>query len=145
MYLAVCDDQKSDLDEITALLERWQEEQRASLRFRCFRSAPELLDSAERSPFTLYLLDVMMPGIDSLASARESRNFDSGADAVFLTYSPSFAYESYSVHALDYLLKPVNAQALFAILDWLALREQRPQKGLTMECGASIIRTPFPD
>lgn len=143
MYLAVCDDQKSDLDEITALLERWQEERRAPLRFRCFRSAPELLDCAERDPFTLYLLDVMMPGIDGLAAAREIRNFDSGADIVFLTSSPGFAYESYSVHALDYLLKPVNAQALFVILDRLALREQRPQEGLTLKCGASIIRIPF--
>lgn len=145
MYLAVCDDQESDLNGITALLERWQEERRTPLRFRSFRSASELLDCAEREPFTLYLLDVMMPGIDGLAAAREIRGFAPGADIVFLTSSPGFAFESYSVHALDYLLKPVDAQALFAILDRLALRERRPQEGLTLKCGTSIIRIPFSD
>lgn len=33
MYLAVCDDQESDLNGITALLERWQEERRTPLLY----------------------------------------------------------------------------------------------------------------
>ena len=145
MYLAVCDDQEEELHTVTALLKRWRQERRMPLRFRSFRSASELLDCTEREPFTLYLLDVMMPGIDGLAAAREIRGFDAGAAIVFLTSSPGFAFESYSVHALDYLLKPVDAQALFAILDRLALRERRSHEGLTLKCGNSIIRVPFSD
>ena len=145
MYLAVCDDQEEALHAVTELLERWQEERRTPLRYRCFRSASELLDCTEREPFTLYLLDVMMPGIDGLAAAREIRGFAPGADIVFLTSSPGFAYESYSVHALDYLLKPVDVQALFAILDRLVLQERRSHERLTLKCGTSIIRVPFSD
>ena len=54
-----------------------------------------------------------------------------------------FAYESYSVHALDYLLKPVRAEKLFLLLDQLLLREQTPQEGLNIRCGQTLNRIPF--
>lgn len=143
MYLAVCDDQADELDILVNLLDQWQSERRAALRYKAFRSAAELLDTAAKEAFTLYLLDVMIPGIDGLAAAREIRGFDDAADIVFLTSSPDFAYESYGVRALDYLLKPVRAEELFPILDRLSLREQKPREGLTLRCGASLTRIPF--
>ena len=143
MYLAVCDDQADELDILTNLLDGWQSERRTAFRYKAFRGADELLDAAAKEPFTLYLLDVMMPGADGLAAAREIRIFDDTADIVFLTSSPDFAYESYGVRALDYLLKPIRPEKLFPILDRLSLREQKPQEGLTLRCGTSLIRIPF--
>lgn len=144
MYLAVCDDREEDLKTLTALLGRWQSERGGlPLRVRSFHSAAELLDCAEKEHFSLYLLDVMMPGMDGLSAARELRMLDASAGIVFLTSSPGFAYESYSVHALDYLLKPIRAEALFAVLDRLALQERRPQEGLTLKCGTTLVRVPF--
>lgn len=84
-----------------------------------------------------------MPGINGLAAAREIRAMDDRAEIVFLTSYPGFAYESYSVHALDYLLKPVRSETLFPILDKLRLREQKPQEGLTLKCGSTLVRVPF--
>ena len=84
-----------------------------------------------------------MQGTDGLAAAREIRGFDDAADIVFLTSSPGFAYESYGVRALEYLLKPVSARVLFPILDRLALRERRPEEGLTLKSGTTLIRVPF--
>lgn len=143
MYIAVCDDQAEELTVLTELLERWQSQRKKALRFKTFRSAGELLDAAGKEAFTLYLLDVMMPGTDGLAAAREIRGFDDAADIVFLTSSPGFAYESYGVHALDYLLKPIREELLFPIMDRLALREQKPQEGLTLKCGSTLIRVLF--
>ena len=143
MYIAVCDDQLEELTVLTGLLDAWQDQRHIPLRYRTFRSAGDLLDAAERERFTLYLLDVMMPGIDGMAAAREIRCFDAAADIVFLTSSPGFAYESYGVRALEYLLKPISAKLLFPVLDRLSLREQRPQDGLTLKAGATLVRIPF--
>lgn len=143
MYIAVCDDQADELELLTSLLYRWQEEHRVALPFQSYRSAAELLTAAQNEHFTLYLLDVMMPGTDGMAAAREIRSFDDVADIVFLTSSPGFAYESYGVRAMDYLLKPIRAEILFPILDRIYWREQTPQDGLTLKVGASLIRIPF--
>lgn len=143
MYVAVCDDQIEELELLVNLLRQWQEGHRTLLRFQTFRSAAELLDAAGKEPFTLYLLDVMMPGTDGMTAAREIRRFDDAAEIVFLTSSPGFAYESYGVRALDYLLKPISSKLLFPILDRLFLREQNPREGLTVKCGSTLIRVPF--
>ena len=143
MYIAVCDDQAEELSALTALLDQWQAERHFPLRYHTFRSAAGMLDAAQRERFSLYLLDVMMPGIDGIDAARELRSFDDAADIVFLTSSPGFAYESYGVRALEYLLKPISAALLFPVLDGLFLREQRPQDGLTLKAGATLIRVPF--
>lgn len=143
MYLAICDDQLDQLNALIALLDAWQKEHGAPVRYKAFRSATELLATAEKDRFTLYLLDIMMPGTNGLAAAREIRTFDSAADIVFLTSTPDFAYESYSVHALDYLLKPIRAEQLFPLLDRLLLREQKPEDGLTVKCGSTLVRVPF--
>lgn len=143
MYLAVCDDQADELNVLISLIGRWQRERRAAMRYRAFDNADELLKTAAGESFSLYLLDVIMPGVDGIAAAREIRGFDEAADIVFLTSSPDFAYQSYGVKAMDYLLKPVGADKLFPILDRLLLREQKPQEGLTLKCGTSLIRVPF--
>lgn len=143
MYIAVCDDQAEELETVTELLRQWQEQRRCPLHFQTFRSAAQLLDAARRERFTLYLLDVMMPGMDGMDAARELRSFDEAAELVFLTSSPGFAYESYGVKAMEYLLKPIRAQTLHPILDQLWLREQRPQDSLTLKTGGTLIRIPF--
>ena len=143
MYIAVCDDQAEELSALTALLDQWQAERHFPLRYHTFRSAAGMLDAAQRERFSLYLLDVMMPGIDGMDAAREIRTFDDAADIVFLTSSPGFAYESYGVRALEYLLKPISGGLLFPVLDKLMLREQRPQDGLTLKAGATLVRVPF--
>ena len=143
MYIAVCDDKPEELKSVLNLLAKWQCDSGTPLRYKAFSGASELLDAAKKERFTLYLLDVIMPGIDGISAAREIRMFDTAADIVFLTSSPGFAYESYGVKALDYILKPVSERLLFPILDTLALRESEPRDGITVKSGDTIIHFPF--
>ena len=143
MYIAVCDDQIEELEKLTALLQAWQSDRRSDVRFQTFRSGGQLLDAARVERFTLYLLDVLMPGMTGMDAAREIRSFDAAADIIFLTTSPGFAYESYGVRAAEYLLKPINAKLLYPVLDKLYLRDQKPQDGLTVKSNGMLVRLPF--
>ena len=134
MNIAVCDDQLEELKAVESLLRMWQEQQHAAVRLHLFHNAGELLEAARKERFTLYLLDVMMPGTSGMAAARE---------IVFLTSSPGFAYESYGVQALEYLLKPITAKKLFPLLSRLYLREQKPQEALTLKSNGTFIRVPY--
>ena len=143
MYIAICDDQEKELAALEGLLSAWQKERQHPVRVKIFRNAVDLLDAARRENFTLYLLDVLMPGMNGMVAAKEIRQFDAAAALVFLTATPTFAYESYSVHALEYLLKPISPKTLYPILDQLYLGEQRPQDGLTVKGGKVLFRIPF--
>ena len=143
MYIAVCDDQPEELKDLTELLGAWETDRGTPVRVKSFRSAAALLDAARHERFTLYLLDIMMPGLNGMDAAREIRGFDKAADIIFLTSSPGFAYDSYSVKALEYLLKPIRTKTLYPILDRLELRERRPQEALTLRTGGIIVRVPF--
>jgi len=143
VYVAACDDHLDELKHLSDLLQLWQQERQTPLLFKTFRSAAELLAAAEKEPFTLYLLDVMMPGMSGLEAAREIRGFDEAAEIIFLTSSTEFAYESYGVRAMDYLLKPIHSHMLFSLLDRLSLQEQKPQEGLLLKIGPTLTRVLF--
>ena len=143
MYLAVCEDDKNDLDAVCSLLDAWETERDAKLRREAFQNAEDLLKSARRERFTLYLLDVMMPEMDGIEAAQEIRGFDDAAEIVFLSSSPGFAYESYGVRALNYLLKPARREELFALLDRLRLQEQKNTEALTLKSNAVFVRVPY--
>ena len=143
MYIAVCDDNQNELEYISELLNIWQQKQKCTCHFKSFSNITEMLEAARKEKFTIYILDIMMPGINGINAAQEIRTFDTTADIVFLTSSKIFAYESYRVKALDYLLKPVDKDLLFSILDSVYQREQRPEDGLTVKSGTTLVRILF--
>ena len=98
MYIAVCDDQTEELGSLTELIGAWEEDRGTPVRVKSFRSAAALLDAARHERFTLYLLDIMMPGLNGMDAAREIRGFDKAADIIFLTSSPGFAYDLSLIH-----------------------------------------------
>ena len=49
MYLAVCDDNREELDAVLSLLGAWRAERGGGLRVRAFRSAVELAAAAQQN------------------------------------------------------------------------------------------------
>ncbi len=116
MKIAICDDDKRELTHISRLLDDYQEERHIPLYYKTFSSSTELASVSLRE-FDLYLLDVIMPVLNGIELAREIRSFDKVANIIFLTSSPEFAVDSYTVKASNYLLKPIEKEKLFAALD----------------------------
>ena len=112
MYIAVCDDQAEELYALTALLDQWQAERHFPLRYHTFRSAARHAGrGAQRERFSAVPAgcDDARHGRHGLPRVRYAA-LTRRPTLVFLTSSPGFAYESYGVQALEYLLKPISAQ-----------------------------------
>jgi len=67
--------------------------------------------------YELTLLDILMPFMTGMDLAKEIRQFNQDVKIIFLTSSPEFAVESYSVGAYYYALKPIWKDKLFILLD----------------------------
>jgi len=143
LRIAICDDDKEELARISSFLEKYQREHNAPLTYKAFHSGVELLSTVKSGDYALYLLDVIMPAVNGVEVAKEIRSFDTEAKIVFLTSSPEFAVASYTVKAMDYILKPVEEGRLFGVLNELMTDSQKPQEGLTVKAKNGITRILF--
>ncbi len=120
MKIAVCDDNKEELQQLEHLLNEYLTvypfDEGISICF--FESSAALLVEIESGRhFDLFLLDVLMPEVNGLELATKIRKTDTVSKIVFLTSSSEFAVDSYSVSAFHYLLKPVEKEKLFPALE----------------------------
>lgn len=123
MYLAVCDDELSQINHIVTLLEAYRREKLPSLRWITFQTGFSLLAAIEQGrSFDGVLLDIYMTDMNGMEAARSIRTMNNNINILFLTSSPDFAVESYQVDACDYLLKPLRKDKLFRSLDKLVSR-----------------------
>ena len=71
---------------------------------------------AEHRP-DLILLDISMPGIDGLETARHLAEFEPRPMVVFCTAFDQHALSAFDAQAVDYLVKPVRPERLAAALE----------------------------
>ena len=143
LRIAICDDDHGDLLQIASLLESYRRESKAELTYASFQNAIELLVSMENRDYDVLLLDVLMPGMSGMQAAHEIRERNSRIQIVFLTSSPEYAVESYSVRAHHYLLKPASEEKLFPILDNLLYYYKKPEDALCIKTQSSVFSLPY--
>lgn len=120
MKMAICDDDKQELLQISQLVDEYLScgLVEDKIEVRLFGSSMNLLALIESGKhFDVFLLDVIMPNLNGIELAAKIRNQDQVAKIIFLTSSSEFAVESYSVGAFNYLLKPIQKDQLFSVLE----------------------------
>ena len=117
MKIAICDDDIQFIDTTCLLLEKWANEHGIPLTFYRLQSGDSLILTLQKECIDLIFLDVVMPMLNGIETARELRNNSPTIPIVFLSSSREFAVDSYELKAFNYLLKPISEDRLFAVLD----------------------------
>lgn len=117
MKIAICDDEKQFMDAICPLLEQWAARNAIKLTLYCFTNGDDLIAAHRNKCMDLIILDIIMPLLNGMDTARELRKENQTVPIIFLTSSREFAVDSYEVKAFHYLIKPVDDVKLFPILD----------------------------
>lgn len=116
--IAVCDDNIDELSKMVQLINLYRTSRNFSCEYAAFSNGFELVSALEKGKrFDIYCLDIIMPGFTGIDVAKEIRGFDKTAPILFFTSSPEFALESYSVKAINYVLKPISKEKLFFTFD----------------------------
>jgi len=97
--------------------------------------------------YEVLLLDIEMPKLDGMATARQIRKVDPDVMILFITNMAQYAIHGYEVDAMDYILKPINyfsfSQRLERALGRLQKREKHhlivPVKGGTKKIDVNQI------
>lgn len=117
MKIAVCDDEIQFIDAVCPLLEQWAQKHNIKLTLCHFTDGDSLIAAHRNECMDLIFLDVIMPLISGIDTAKEIRHSDQGVPIIFLTSSKEFAIDSYDVKAFYYLIKPVVREKLFLVMD----------------------------
>lgn len=118
MRIAVCDDNRLCRSHVEDLLHDYAEQRRdADITFSIFSEPEALLAALEQETFDIYILDIIMPGMDGIALGKALRNQGTDAKIIYLTSSEEYALDSFQVRAFHYLMKPAQREPFFAVLD----------------------------
>lgn len=118
LRLAVCDDNADEMSDMLHFINQYRTVKNFNCNYAAFSNGMDLVSALEKGKrFDIYCMDIILPGFTGIETAKEIRRFDKTAPIIFFSSSPEFALESYSVKAVNYVLKPLTKEKLFAALD----------------------------
>ena len=115
--IAFCDDNTLQLDIIRDIFEGYDRKS-YDITADFFTSGSSLYEKVKSSgAYDIYILDMIMPDMTGIELASALRINDSNGIIIFLTSSVEHAVSSYDVNAFYYMLKPVDREKLYRVLD----------------------------
>ncbi len=141
MRLAYCDDEEIQLEYAQKLAETWAVRYGEPMTYLAYKSAKELLfENMDSYPFDLLILDIDMDGMNGMELAHKIREKDAMLPILFLTNRKEYVFEGYEVQALRYLLKPLDEEKLFPILDELCTMEKKEKEYVILSIAGENIK-----
>lgn len=133
--IVICDDNTLQRQLLAEILEEYYRRNCEKLELLEYDNGEALIFDAEDEEYDvdLIFLDICMPGMDGIDTAKKLRELHCGAEIVFLTATADYALEGYEVQAAGYLVKPLNARKLNHLLRHIFWREHR--KRIEIKCG----------
>ena len=111
--IVVIEYQSAELEKLSSALLLWKQQSTIAYSMEAFSSGELYLEQENTEDFPdLFFLDIQLPGMDGLAVARHLREVGYRGYIIFLTAFREYVFEGYNVHAFQFLLKPVNPDAL---------------------------------
>ncbi len=113
--IAICDDIAEDIEQLSAALCAYD----SSFEIITYTSGETLISEFLDSNPTvdILFLDIFMPGIDGLATAQKIRAQRKDIKIIFISSSKEYYPQAYEVFAFNYILKPLDRERLYCVLD----------------------------
>lgn len=119
MKIMLCDDNPQDLLRMEEMISTYKMlHPNRNIELEKFSNPLGLNQKISEGDFAdIYILDMLMPELTGIDLGKQIRKSGNKGTIVYITSSDDYALDAYGVHALRYLLKPVNEEKLFEALD----------------------------
>lgn len=142
LYIAISDDEQNMIDALRQMISACLKSLQIEAEIHTFQNAADLL--AYEPQLDLIFLDIEMPDMNGIEAAKRIREKDVHVPLVYVTSYTDYWKNAYSVHAFDFIVKPVSGTDIEKVLnDFLRTREkpQGPVITLTTENGKVFQKT----
>ena len=132
--IAICDDDNSQINALKKMLTEWN----SNTTINEYNSAEQFLFNYPDVSCDLLLLDIEMGGMNGMELAKELRAKGDMLPIIFITGFSKYIGDGYDVEALHYLLKPMDKEKLFQVLDRYVCRH-KPDNRIILPSGNESV------
>ena len=124
MTICYCEDESAQAKAFAIKIDQWAKNRNMKVRTDLFECAAEYLFKAEQNSYDVIFLDISMRGQNGMELARQIREKERDVILVFVTSDASYVFDGYEVGAYRYLMKPVDEEKLWEILDYARTQKE---------------------
>lgn len=145
MIITILENNRTELNDLKAKIIEWSKRTNTFVEIRNFGSgesyfADRLSDSEDS---TVFFLDIQMEGLSGVDVAKQLRKENYKGFIIFTTAFKEYVFSGYDVHALNYLLKPVQETALIACFDEISA--ENTKQSYVFRTGHETFLIPYSD
>lgn len=116
MKVAVCDNDLAFLGKFIELIDSYIFDRDVMINVKKFTDYESIINRIDE--FDIFFLDYKMDGIDGLDFARKiTEKYGDRKRIVFVTAYPEIVYEAFEVRAFRFIVKPIEKEKLYRVLD----------------------------
>lgn len=140
--IAIVEDERRERAHLRDCLAYMAEKEQLEFDIVEFGSGEEFLGGYQ-PVYDIVLMDIELPGINGMETAKALRRLDSFVLLVFVTNMVQYAVSGYEVDALNYILKPVNRFDFALKMNKAISRTaKRTEKSVQMRAGKDLYMLP---
>lgn len=120
--ITILENHSLELNHLKTQIETWSIKSNVEVELLTFLSGEQYFNSSIHSPEStnVFFLDIQLNTLTGLDVARQLRRDGYKGYIIFITAFREYVFHGYEVHALNYLLKPIQQKSLSLCLDEIA-------------------------
>ena len=111
MRIAICDDEKSFLEDIIKHIDFFSKDNDIEMQKSVFTCGEELL--AHKNKFDIAILDVEMNGIDGIKLGEQLRKINSHIILIYITAHKQYLDDALNLNAVRFFEKPIDSKRFY--------------------------------
>ncbi len=117
MYkIAIVEDEWECIESLECSIKKYSRHHKVDFEISSFKNGRLFLESNYGS-YDIVFMDVDMPNLNGFETAKKMRELNKSAVLIFVTFLAKYAARGYEVDAMDYIVKPLEYEALSIRMD----------------------------
>lgn len=146
MKITICDDSIKDLLKIEKLLLKYKSlHPNKDFELEKFSDPSRVYQKILEGKLTdIYILDMLMPRRTGIDLGKQIRTSSHESVIIYITASDDYALDAYGVHAVRYLLKPIDEYKLYEALNYaLSYTKVKSESMYLIKTQNGLLQRPY--
>ncbi|MCR5415251.1 MAG: LytTR family DNA-binding domain-containing protein [Pseudobutyrivibrio sp.] len=136
MRIAVIDDESIFRMQLKMMVEKLSAKKELSFEVEEFDNGPDFVNALSSKRFDIVFMDIYMPDMDGIETAKKLRELTERTFLIFMTASDGHYPDAFSLHAFDYVTKPFTIDRIEQVLDEIIEHTPMDEAFIKLNIGA---------